>query len=129
MRGLLLEKGIVSGSSSLQVRLRRWFGERPKQLLIVSQIINDRWAFKSHLADYRLPDEVIELYVMTFSHSGEFLLVRTENKRAQAAVEILQNCDATRVADTTRRISIIFERIRTLSLSTRERSTDRFRER
>jgi hypothetical protein len=55
-------------------------------------------AFKSHLADYRLPDEVIDAYAMTFSHSGEFLLVRTENKRAQAAVEILQNCGATRVA-------------------------------
>ena len=54
-------------------------------------------AFKSHLADYRLPDEVIEAYAMTFSHSGEFLLVKTENKRAEAAVEILRNCGATRV--------------------------------
>jgi hypothetical protein len=53
-------------------------------------------AFKSHLADYRLPDEVIESYAMTFSHSGEFLLVRTENKRAEAAIEILRNCGATR---------------------------------
>jgi hypothetical protein len=34
---------------------------------------------------------------MTFSHSGEFLLVKTENKRAGAALEILRNCGATRV--------------------------------
>ena len=54
-------------------------------------------AFKSHLADYRLSDEVIEAYAMTFSHSGEFLLVRTGNKRAETALDILRNCGATRV--------------------------------
>ena len=54
-------------------------------------------AFKSHLADYRLPDEIIEAYAMTFSHSGEFLLVKTQYKRAEAAIEILRNCGATRV--------------------------------
>jgi hypothetical protein len=54
-------------------------------------------AFKSHLDDYHLPDEVIEAYAMTFSHSGEFLLVRTENKRADAALDILRNCGATRL--------------------------------
>jgi hypothetical protein len=40
---------------------------------------------------------VIEAYAMTFSHSGEFLLVKTENKRAEAAVELLRNCGASRV--------------------------------
>jgi hypothetical protein len=55
-------------------------------------------AFKSHLDDYRLPDKVIEAYAMTFSHGGEFLLLRTENKRAEAALDILRNCGATRVA-------------------------------
>jgi hypothetical protein len=54
-------------------------------------------AFKSHLADYHLPDEIIEAYAMTFSHSGEFLLVKTQNKRAKAAMEILGKCGATRV--------------------------------
>jgi hypothetical protein len=54
-------------------------------------------AFKSHLADYHVPDEIIEAYAMTFSHSGEFLLVRTENKRAEGAIDILRNCGATRV--------------------------------
>ena len=33
-------------------------------------------AFKAHLADYHLPDEVIEAYATTFSHSCEFLLLR-----------------------------------------------------
>jgi hypothetical protein len=40
---------------------------------------------------------VIEAYAMTFSHSGEFLLVRTGNKRAETALDILRNCGATRV--------------------------------
>jgi hypothetical protein len=55
-------------------------------------------AFKAHLADYRLPEEVIEAYATTFSHSGEFLLVKTESKRAETAIEILRGCGATRVA-------------------------------
>jgi hypothetical protein len=54
-------------------------------------------AFKTHLADYHVPDEIIEAYAMTFSHSGEFLLVRSAHKRAEAAIEILRNCGATRV--------------------------------
>ena len=54
-------------------------------------------AFKTHLADYHVPDKIIEAYAMTFSHSGEFLLVRSENRRAEAAIEILRNCGATRV--------------------------------
>jgi hypothetical protein len=58
---------------------------------------DDRPGCKSHLADYRLSDEVIEAYAMTFSHSGEFLLVRTGNKRAETALDILRNCGATRV--------------------------------
>ena len=98
MRGLLLEKRIVSGSSSLQVSAPPvvWgtpetaSHRKPDHQTIVR-------AFKSHLADYRLPDEVIEAYAMTFSHSGEFLLVRTANKRAEAASDILRNCGATRV--------------------------------
>lgn len=55
-------------------------------------------AFKAHLADYRLPDEVIEAYATTFSHNGEFLLLRTESKRVETALEILRNAGATRVA-------------------------------
>ncbi len=55
-------------------------------------------AFKAHLADYHLPDEVIEAYAKTFSHSGEFLLLKTENKRVETAIEILRSLGATRVA-------------------------------
>jgi hypothetical protein len=55
-------------------------------------------AFKAHLADYHLPDQVIEAYAATFSHSGEFLLLKSKSKRVQTAIEILQNSGATRVA-------------------------------
>jgi hypothetical protein len=65
-------------------------GRKPDHQTIVQ-------AFKTHLADYRVPDEIIEAYAMTFSHSGEFLLVRSQKRRAEAAVEILRNCGATRV--------------------------------
>jgi hypothetical protein len=33
-------------------------------------------AFKSHLADYDLPDQMIEAYTTTFYHGGKFVLVR-----------------------------------------------------
>ena len=39
-------------------------------------------AFKAHLADYHLPDEVIEGYATTFHHDGKFVLVRTHRKVA-----------------------------------------------
>jgi hypothetical protein len=54
-------------------------------------------AFKAHLADYHLPDELIAAYATTFSHSGESLL-KTENKRAETAIAILRSLGATRVA-------------------------------
>jgi len=54
-------------------------------------------AFKAQLADYDLPDEVIAAYAKTFHHSGEFILVKTENERAEQAMEILRECGATRV--------------------------------
>ena len=99
MRGFSLEKRIVLDSSSRPGSVHRRFGERPKQPLVENQII--RRSSRPLSPIWRtivLPDEVIEAYAMTFSHSGEFLLVRTENKRAEAAVEILRNCGATRVA-------------------------------
>jgi hypothetical protein len=34
-------------------------------------------AFKSHLAEYHLPDEVIEGYATILRHDGKFILVRT----------------------------------------------------
>jgi hypothetical protein len=54
-------------------------------------------AFKAHLADYHLPNDVIEAYATTFYHNGEFILVRTDNERAEQAMEILRDCGATRV--------------------------------
>jgi hypothetical protein len=54
-------------------------------------------AFKAHLAHYHLPDEMIEAYATTFFHNGEFVLVRTDNERAEQVMEILRECGATRV--------------------------------
>jgi hypothetical protein len=54
-------------------------------------------AFKAHLAHYHLPDEMIEAYATTFLHNGEFVLVRTDNERAEQVMEILRECGATRV--------------------------------
>jgi hypothetical protein len=53
--------------------------------------------FKAHLADYDLLDEVIEAYARTFYHNGEFVLVRTDNERAEQAMEILRECGGTQV--------------------------------
>jgi hypothetical protein len=54
-------------------------------------------AFKSHLADYHLPDNVIEAYARAFYHKGKFVLVRTEPERAEQVMEILRECGASRV--------------------------------
>ena len=53
-------------------------------------------AFKSHLADYDLPDQVIEDYTTTFDHGGKFVLVRTP-QRDEQVVKILRRCGASRV--------------------------------
>jgi hypothetical protein len=52
-------------------------------------------AFKAHLAEYKLPDEVIEGYAITLHHS-EFLLVRTQAHRADQVVTIMRDCGAVR---------------------------------
>jgi len=54
-------------------------------------------AFKSHLADYHLPDDVIEAYATTFYHKGKFVLVRTHPERDEQVVKILRQCGASRV--------------------------------
>jgi hypothetical protein len=64
------------------------FGRKQDQHAVVR-------AFKAHLADYDLPDDVIAGYASTFHHN-EFLLVRTEAERADHVVSILRECGATR---------------------------------
>lgn len=54
-------------------------------------------AFKSHLADDRLPAEVIEGYATTFFHQGKFVLVRTDPQRAEQVIQILRGCHASQV--------------------------------
>ena len=54
-------------------------------------------AFKSHLAECQLPDEVIDAYATAFSHKGKFVLVRTEPECAKHVMEILEECSASRV--------------------------------
>ena len=54
-------------------------------------------AFRSHLADCHLRDEVIEAYATSYSHQGRFLVVRTEPECAKYIVPILQECHASRV--------------------------------
>ena len=51
-------------------------------------------AFKSHLADYHLPDQVIEYYATTYYHEGKVVLVRTGPPRDEEVVRILLKCGA-----------------------------------
>ena len=51
-------------------------------------------AFKSHLADYHLPDQVIEYYATTYYHEGKIVLVRTGAPRDEEVVRILWKCGA-----------------------------------
>jgi hypothetical protein len=52
-------------------------------------------AFKAHLADYKLPDDVIEGYAITLHHS-EFVLVKTPANRADQVETIMRECGAIR---------------------------------
>jgi hypothetical protein len=52
-------------------------------------------SFKARLAEYKLPEDVIEGYAITLHHS-EFLLVRTEPSRAEQVVSIMRDCGAAR---------------------------------
>ena len=54
-------------------------------------------AFKSHLADCHLPEDVIEAYAAAFSHKGNFILVRVEPECAKHVIEILRECRASRI--------------------------------
>ena len=54
-------------------------------------------AFKAHLADYDLPDNVIEGYAAAFYHNGKFVLVKTDSGRADIAKQILSSCRASQV--------------------------------
>jgi hypothetical protein len=52
-------------------------------------------AFKAHLADYNLPEDVIEGYAITLHHS-EFVLVKTNASRADQARAIMRESGAIR---------------------------------
>lgn len=54
-------------------------------------------AFKAHLADHRLPAEIIEAYATTFCHNGKFVLIKADSISAGLVVDLLQKCGATRV--------------------------------
>jgi hypothetical protein len=54
-------------------------------------------AFRTHLTQYHLPDEVIAGYATTFYRNGKFVLVRTDTQRAEQVIDILHECGASRV--------------------------------
>jgi hypothetical protein len=53
--------------------------------------------FRSHLADCRLPNDVIDAYATAFAHRGRFVVVRTEPECVKHIVTILEDCHASRV--------------------------------
>jgi hypothetical protein len=53
-------------------------------------------AFKSRLAEFHLPDDVIDAYATGFQHKGKFVLVRTEPECGKHVIEILRECGASR---------------------------------
>jgi len=54
-------------------------------------------AFKDHLAEHHLSDDVIQGYAVTFHHDGKFVIVDTKPDKAEAAMKIMVECGATRV--------------------------------
>ncbi len=54
-------------------------------------------AFKEHLAEHHLSDDIIEGYAVTFLHDGKFVIVDTQPKKGEDAMKIMVECGATRV--------------------------------
>jgi hypothetical protein len=54
-------------------------------------------AFKEHLSEHHLSDDIIEGYAVTFRHDGKFALVKTRAKEADLAMKIMNECGASRV--------------------------------
>jgi hypothetical protein len=54
-------------------------------------------AFKAQLGQYNLSSDVIGGYATAFIHDGKFILVKTDPERAEQAMKILRECNATRV--------------------------------
>jgi hypothetical protein len=54
-------------------------------------------AFRSYLAECRLPEDVIEAYATAYAHQGRFLVVRTEPECIKYVMTVLQECRASRV--------------------------------
>ncbi|HEY5706227.1 MAG TPA: hypothetical protein VIS96_11700 [Terrimicrobiaceae bacterium] len=75
----------------------------PDSVSAGSSVTNERelrtvvQTFKSRLAEYHLPDEVVEAYATTFYHNGKFVLIRTHPRRDEEVVRILRKCGASRV--------------------------------
>jgi hypothetical protein len=54
-------------------------------------------AFKAQLEHYNLSHDVINGHATAFIHDGKFILVKTDPERADQAMTILRNCNATRI--------------------------------
>ncbi len=54
-------------------------------------------AFRDHLSDLHLPGDEIDSLVSSFRHGAMFVVVTTDPSRADAAIEILRNSNASRV--------------------------------
>ena len=54
-------------------------------------------AFKRHLANYHLPNDVINAYATTFHHDGKFVLLKAGSQRSEQVIAILRECGASRV--------------------------------
>lgn len=54
--------------------------------------------FKKHLLkDYHVPAEVIQGYAASFFHEGKFVVIKTDAKGAEQAMEIMRRGGASRV--------------------------------
>jgi hypothetical protein len=53
-------------------------------------------AFKKHLANYNVPNDVINAYATTFHHNGKFILLKTDSQRSEQVIAILRECGASR---------------------------------
>jgi hypothetical protein len=54
-------------------------------------------SFRSRLADYDLPETEVETYAREFERSAKFILVTPDPERMTRAMEVLRECQASRI--------------------------------
>ena len=88
--------GIFDDAGNLDRAIEK-LSEQGLDETVLDRSIESQRAFRTHLADYDLPGDVIDAYLTSFAHGGKFVIVRAGKERAAEVIELLKRFDAAQV--------------------------------